>query len=376
MIRVMFVNRRFEGGGAERQLIELAKNLDKSRFEICVTTFYEGGALYPQIQVVPDVRLANLHKQGRWDTVRFLRRFWCTVRGFRPQIMVGYMTVANLLSLVVGKLCGAKVVWAVRNSNMDMGRYDWLARFTFWFECLLSHGADLVIFNSHAGRDHYIKCGFPKMSGVVIPNGIDVDYFKSDRENRRRVRLEWGVQDENPLIGMVARLDPMKDHDTFLAAAAELAKKRDDVRFVCVGDGAPSRQAELVARAEQLELGKQIIFVTGRDDMPSVYNALDVMTLSSAYGEGFPNVIGEAMACGVPCVVTDVGDAAAVVGETGLVVSPRDPAQLAEKWKEMLERMNKQREATSEAARRRIVENFSTKALLARTELVLKGLID
>jgi glycosyltransferase involved in cell wall biosynthesis len=376
MIRVMFINRRFERGGAERQLIELTKNLDKSRFHVCVTTFYDGGALYPQIQTVPGVSLVNLHKRGRWDTVCFLRRFWLAARKFRPQIIVGYMTVANVLSLAIGRLCGAKVAWAMRNSNLDMRRYDWLSRISFRAECLLARRADLVMFNSQAGRDHYIKCGFPKMSGVVIPNGIDVDYFKSDRENRRRVRLEWGVQDENPLIGMVARLDPMKDHDTFLAAAAELAKKRDDVRFVCVGDGAPSRQAELVARVEQLGLGKQIVFVTGRDDMPSVYNALDVMTLSSAYGEGFPNVIGEAMACGVPCVVTDVGDAAAVVGETGLVVSPRDPAQLAEKWKEMLERVNKQREAMSEAARRRIVENFSTKALSARTELVLKGLID
>lgn len=376
MIRVMFINRRFERGGAERQLIELTKNLDKSKFHVCVTTFYEGGALYPRIQAVPGVSLVNLHKQGRWDTVRFLRRFWRAAREFRPQIIVGYMTVANLLSLAIGRLRGAKVAWAVRNSNLDMGRYDWVSRISFRMECLLARWVDVVMFNSQAGRDHYIKCGFPKTSGVVIPNGIDVDYFKADGESRRRVRLEWGVGEENPLIGMVARLDPMKDHDTFLAAAAELAKERDDVRFVCVGDGTSARRAELVALAEQLGLGKRVILVAGRDDIRSVYSAFDVMTLSSAYGEGFPNVIGEAMACGVPCVVTDVGDAAAVVGETGLVAPPRDPARLAEKWKGMLQRVNKQQEATSEAARRRIVENFSTKALLARTELVLKGLID
>ncbi|MGA9032932.1 MAG: glycosyltransferase [Sulfuricaulis sp.] len=371
----MFVNRRFEGGGAERQLIELTKNLDKSRFHICVATFYEGGALYSLIRAVPDVHLANLHKQGRWDTIRFLRRFWRAVREFRPQIMVGYMTVANLLTLAVGKLCGAKVVWAIRNSIVDMGRYDWLARITLRLECLLSHWADLVIFNSHAGRDHYVKCGFPETSSVVISNGIDVEYFKADRESRRRVRLEWGVGEKNPLIGMVARLDPMKDHDMFLAAAAALAKERDDVRFVCVGDGASTRRVELVALAEQLGLGRRIIWVNGRDDMPAVYSALDVMSLPS-HGEGFPNVVGEAMACGVPCVVTDVGDAAVLVGDIGLVVPPRDSAQLTEKWKEMLEQVDKQREAMSELARRRIVEDFSTKALSARTELVLKGLID
>ena len=290
--------------------------------------------------------------------------------------MVGYMTVANLLSLAIGRLSGAKVAWAVRNSNLDMERYDWVSRISFRMECLLARWVDVVMFNSQAGRDHYIKRGFPQTSGVVIPNGIDVDYFKADGESRRRVRLEWGVVEENPLIGLVARLDPMKDHDTFLAAAAELAKERGDVRFVCVGDGTSARRAELVALAEQLGLGKLVILVAGRDDIRSVYSAIDVMTLSSAYGEGFPNVIGEAMACGVPCVVTDVGDAAAVVGETGLVAPSRDPARLAEKWKEMLERVNKQQEATSVAARRRIVENFSTKSLLVRTELVLKGLID
>jgi glycosyltransferase involved in cell wall biosynthesis len=322
------------------------------------------------------VSLVNLHKRGRWDTVRFLRRFWLTAREFRPQIIVGYMTVANVLSLAIGRLCGAKVAWAMRNSNLDMRRYDWLSRISFRAECLLARRADLVMFNSQAGRDHYIKCGFPKMSGVVIPNGIDVDYFKADGESRRKVRLGWGIADENPLIGMVARLDPMKDHETFLAAAAELAKEREDVRFVCVGDGPPARRTYLVALAEQLGVGRRIIWMGGRDDMPDVYSALDVMTLSSAYGEGFPNVIGEAMACGVPCVVTNVGDAAAVVGETGSVTPPRNPARLVEKWKELLELVNKQREATSVAARRRIVENFSTKTLSARTELVLKGLID
>jgi glycosyltransferase involved in cell wall biosynthesis len=372
----MFVNRRFEGGGAERQLIELAKNLDKARFEVCVTTFYEGGALYPQIQAVPDVRRVSLHKRSRWDTVHFLRRFWGAIQEFHPHIVIGYMTVANLLSLIVGKIHGAKVVWAVRNSNMDMQRYDWLAQVTRRLECRLSRRADLVIFNSWAGYDHYLKWGFPRASSVVIPNGINVEYFKVEPESRDWVRREWGVSKETQLIGLIGRLDPMKDHETFFAAAANLGKERGDVRFVCVGDGTPTRRAELLTKLKNLGLQERVTLVSGRSDMPRVYNALDIMSLSSAYGEGFPNVIGEAMACGVPCVVTDVGDAAAIVGDTGLVVPPRNAVELARKWGEMLDWINRDRGALSKAARHRIVENFDTKTMTARTESVLEELID
>jgi len=376
MIRMMFVNRRFERGGAERQLIELAKNLDKSRFDVCVTTFYEGGALYPQIETIPGVRLVNLRKRGRWHAIGFLGNFWRTMRECRPQIVVGYMSVANLLSLAAGRLNGSKVVWAVRNSNMEMARYDLLSRAVTRLELWLAKRADLVIFNSRAGHDHYVRRGFPEKTGIVIPNGIDTDYFRPDSDGRQAVRREWNVGENDALIGLVARLDPMKDHLTFLNAAADLARERADVRFACIGDGTSGYREELIKLAGRLNLGKKVIWVGGRDDMRQVYNALDVMSLSSAFGEGFPNVIGEAMACGVPCVVTDVGDAARVVGGTGFVIPPRNSALLAAKWKEMLDRIGREREATAQAVREWIVEHFSSKSLAARTEAALGALID
>jgi len=372
----MLINRRFDRGGAERQLIELVKNIDKSRFDVCVATFYEGGALYPQIEAVPGVQLVSLRKGSRWDTIGFLWRFWRAMRECQPQIIVGYLSVPNLLSLAAGRLGGAKVVWAIRNSNMDMSRYDWLSRVTARMECWLSHGADLVIFNSHAGRDHYVRCGFPEKSAVVIPNGIDTDYFRPDAGGRKKIRQEWGIGEKTPLIGMVARMDPMKDHRSFLYAAAELVKERSDVHFVFIGDGAPAYRAELIALAEKLGLVKSVIWTHGRNDMREVYSAFDIMSLSSAYGEGFPNVIGEAMACGVACVVTNVGDAAEVVGKTGFVIRPQSPARLVEKWKEMLDQTCEAREARAEAAKRRIYENFSVATLATRTESSLKTLIN
>jgi len=375
LVRLMFINRRFERGGAERQLIELARGLDKTEFDVCVMTFYEGGGLHGLLKAIPGLRIVNLNKRGRWDIGRFLWRCWRTATAFRPNVVVGYMKIANLVALAIGKLSGAKVVWAVRDSNTDMARYDWLSRTVFRLECLLARWTDLVIFNSQAGLKHYVARGFPKKSSIVIPNGIDVDRFKPNPEARRRVRLKWRLRDAQPIVGMVARMDPMKDHETFLRAAARLAQQRDDVRFACIGDGAPEVRASLIAMSNDLNLSKKVIWESGNENIGDIYCALDVMSLSSAYGEGFPNVIGEAMACGVPCVVTDVGDARQVVGRTGRVVPPGSAAEMAEEWEKMLDALPQRGAAMARACRERIVESFSSGILAARTESVLKTLL-
>jgi glycosyltransferase involved in cell wall biosynthesis len=260
-----------------------------------------------------------------------------------------------------------KVVWGVRASNVDFSRYDWFPRFTFAMSCRLARFADLIIVNSKAGRDYHQALGYPGHKMVVIPNGIDTDKFYPDPGERRRVRAEWGIAEQERLIGLVARFDPMKDHHTFLKAAAMLAQEREDVRFVCVGDGPAEYRQELHAYARQLDLTGRLIWAGARRDMPGVYNALDIAT-SSSLGEGFSNVIGEAMACGAPCVVTDVGDSAWLVGETGVVVSPTNPQALAAGWRACLER---DMSLLSGQARLRVVENFSIKLLVERMEKAL-----
>jgi glycosyltransferase involved in cell wall biosynthesis len=199
---------------------------------------------------------------------------------------------------------------------------------------------------------------------VVIPNGIDTKRFCPDPEARQRIRAEWGVTESEKLIGLVGRLDPMKDHPTFLRAAALLMQEREDVHFVCVGDGPADYRRELHALGEELGLGQRLIWASARGDMPAVYNALDIAT-SSSYGEGFPNVVGEAMACGVPCVVTHVGDSARIVGETGVVVPPKDPEALAVGWKSSLARDGSE---VALKARLRVEENFSVGRMVERTE--------
>ncbi len=373
MIRVLFVNRRFERGGAERQLIALVRGLAERHVDVTIATFYPGGGLLPEIEAVPGVRLVCLGKKGRWDALPALRRLRQVALQTQPHIVHGYMGVANTASLLVGRLVGARVVWGVRASNMNLRHYDWLSRAVVGSETVLARFPDLVIVNSRAGRDYWAAHGYPRDKLRVIPNGIDTDRFRPDSDARMRLRAELGIAPDERLVGLIARLDPMKDHLTFLRAAALLAQERSDIRFFCAGQGSKGELRRLQAISERLGLGQRVIWGGTRADMPSVYSALDLATSSSAFGEGFSNAIAEAMACGIPCVVTDVGDSAWIVGDTGEVVRPQDPLALVAGWRAMLNRLDAAPGAPCEAARARVVTQFgldrfvdSTYAALAR----------
>ena len=370
MLRLFFLIQSLELGGAQRQLIELVKRLDKSRFAVTVATFYAGGALHPEVAGIEGVRLISLEKQGRWDVLPFLWRLWRAAGMARPDIVHGYMGGANELCLLLGRAMGAKVVWGLLSSNVDFARYDWAAHWIFRTGAWLSRWSDLIVVNSWVGQQHHIAHGYCGERMVVIPNGIDTDRYRPDREAGRRVRAEWGVAEDETLIGLVARLDPMKDHPTFLRAAALLAKGQPGVRFVCVGDGPAPYKQDLLNLVASLGLGRQLIWAGVMPDMLAVYNAFDIVTLSSS-GEGSPYVIGEAMACGVPCVVTDVGDSARIVGKMGVVVPPKDPQALAEGLEMML---SKRMELEPYALRERIIAGFSAQALVRATEKALMDL--
>ena len=254
------------------------------------------------------------------------------------------------------------------------GYYDWSWRATFRLEVLLSRFADLIIANSEAGRCFCIARGFRAKRFEVVPNGIDTDRFQPDAAAGVALRDDWGVPRGVPLIGLVARLDPMKDHETFVEAAARLVAAETEARFVCVGAGAQANFDRLGDLAKALGLANRLFFVGKREDLPAVYATLDVHTSSSAYGEGFSNALGEAMACGVPCVATDVGDSALIIGDTGQVVRCRDAAALANAWRELLSLPLAARRNLGSRARTRIAENYSLPAMIAATEAAYRHL--
>jgi glycosyltransferase involved in cell wall biosynthesis len=353
-----------EAGGAERQLVVLANALALRGHDVCVALFRARGSLRGLLE--PGVSVHDLKKKGRADLVGFLYRLWRLVQREKPDVIYSFLGVPNLSTIFLKALSPAlPVVWGVRASDMDLSRYGALSRLCFFAEMALSRFADRIIVNSEAGGEYAASKGVPDDLITVVPNGFDGVLFVPDKAQGAALRRDWGCPDTDVLIGIVARLDPMKDHETFLRAA-RLAKDRDpDLRFVGVGDGHLRGRLEDLSR--QLGLSDDLVWAGAHSDMPAVYNALDILCLSSIT-EGFPNVLGEAMSCGVPCVATDVGDAAHIVGDTGLVVPKRNPEALAEAMVRMARRV---RNGEVPDTRTRIVERFSQERMVLETEKIL-----
>ena len=371
-MRVAFVIHSLQRGGSERQLTTLAAGLAAQGHDITVFVLRGGGALEAELvdrgPIVVDASRARpwYVPAGIVQLVRDLRRW-------RPDIVHSYLVVPNLLVALLRPFLGpARVVWGVRAAGE--GRYHHLSRLAFAATSIAAHIPRLIIANSEAGRRYHLRRGYPARKTIAIENGVDAARFQRDPVGRDRVRAEWGVVAGAPLIGLVARPDPLKDHETFLRAAGEVAASDATARFVCVGGNAAPGVAGLEQLAARLGLADRLVWAPERDDMAAVYSAFDGGCLSSV-SEGFPNVIAEAMACGTPCVVTDVGDAGALVDDLGVVVAPGDAPALAAGMRKLLDRVASEGDALRAAARRRVVERYSVAHLVERTAAALSQLL-
>ncbi len=372
-LKILFLTRSLNCGGAERQLVTLAKTLQKRGHDVSVAVMYSGGFFEKALRA-EGVPVHNLSKRGRWETLGFVVRLLSIVRGVNPHILHSYIVVPNLLACLV-KFFNLRiiVVWGLRGSFKDAQYYDWIASLVLRFEKWLSIVPALIIVNSQEGARWAEQRGVRHDKLLVIENGIDSHHFHPNASERYDLRREWGIAEHEHLVGLVGRLDPMKGHATFLRAAAKLSREREDVRFICVGGGQAEFGANLKALAEDLKIDKRVIWTGVRSDMRHVFNSLDVLCSASEFGEGFSNVISEAMACGIPCVVTDVGDSARIVGDFGLVVPPRNPDRLCEALARVLLDRD---EFDPIAIRESVVSRFSVAQLVARTERALSQLRD
>jgi len=366
-ISILLLVRSLEAGGAERQLVELARGLQRRGYRVTVATFYKKGPLLDDLEKAR-VPLIDLRKGGRWDLAGFLVRTALAIRKSRPAVIYSFLGGANIIaSLDRWFVPPTKLVWSIRASNMDLRRYDWLHGLAYWVECRLSRTADLIISNSRAGRDFAVEHGFPEDRIHVVPNGVDTDRFKPDADLRQRQRAAWGLSDEHIAVGVLARLDPMKGHGVFLKAAAKIVRQRSRLRIFVVGAG--PEEDRLKRQAARLGLERTMRF-TGPSETPeAALNALDICCSPSEFGEGFSNSIAEAMACGVPCVVTDVGDSARIVGDAGEVVPPSDSRALGEAILRLADRLD---DDCKQRARDRAADHFSVGAMVDGTLAVFK----
>lgn len=362
-----------ELGGAERQLVNLASGLHRRGHDVLVVVFFPNPHVESALRAL-SIPYRVLGVRGRWDSPRFLVRFLAEARKRDDDVVYAFLQAPNLLTVPLKLLHRkTKVVWGIRTSDLR-ARTSAVSGPATWLERRFSRVADLVIANSFRGRDDAIDLGFDRTTLTVIHNGIDAGDFRPAPEAGAKVRAEWGIAAGEQVVGLVGRFEARKDHGTFLQAAAIAAREQAALRFVCVGDWPTADRPGLDALARRLGLEDRVVWAGFRRDMSAVYGALDLATLTSSFGEGFPNVVAEAMACGVPCVATDVGDAAFILGDLGWVVPPRNPRALADAWIAALAR-----ESTPEIRsrrRRRIEENFDLELMIDRTEHALAALLE
>jgi glycosyltransferase involved in cell wall biosynthesis len=356
-------------GGAEAVLYRLCLH-DKEHRHIVVSLLDEGK--YGPLLSAHGVSVFALKMHSPFDFFIGFIRLILLIFSRKPDVIQTWLYHADLFGGLAARLAGAKVIcWGVHNFALHPNKSKTSTLFIVRISAILSRWLPLriVVCARSAVRSHE-ALGYARDKMKLIPNGYELSKFYKMPQTGSSIRLSLGIPDFSLLIGTVARYDPQKDHENLFRSISIL--KARGVAFQCVlaGDGMDQKNTLLVNLIRELDLGGIITLLGPRGDIPELMSALDIHVLSSC-SEAFPNVVAEAMACETPCVVTDVGDAAEIVGNTGWVVPPRNAAALADAIELALTMCRQPEWATRcVAARQRIRLNFSVeKMILSYSEL-------
>lgn len=372
-ISIIHLITTLDAGGAEAMLYKTLSRMNRKKFHPVVVGMTDMGGIGGKIEAL-GIKVETLGMRLGRPTIRGVWRLYRILKETRPAILQTYMYHANLLGLLVGRMAGvSRIVWSLRCSEMDFKRYRALTRWVVRWGAWLSPGVDLLLSNSHAGIRHHQQMGYRNSSLRVISNGFDLEQFTPDKNVYAEFRRVLGLNTRDILIGLVARWDPMKDHETFIRAASIVAKELPHVYFILAGSNIEKGNPELMRMIKENRLDGRVFLLGLVDDVRRVNMALDI-ACSSSLGEGFSNAIGEAMACGVPCVVTDVGDSAWLVGETGRVVSPRDSEGIATALLELVHNPELRNYLGNEA-RKRIQTHFNIDEVVVELEKTYENLL-
>lgn len=375
-LRIVHIITGLALGGAEVMLYELLKATDPRRFASAVISLSAPGPLQPRIESLR-VPVYSLGMPGGRPSPGALVRLGRRLRALRPDLVQTWMYHADLLGGIAARLVtAAPVVWGLHNSNLDPRTTKWTTRAIVWSCARLSRRVPRRILScSQAAMRVHRDLGYDAGRMVVIPNGFDLVRFQPNRGYYAAIRDELGVAADAVLVGLVARWHPQKDHRNFIAAAALVARRRPDTCFVLAGTDVTDTNPELRGLIRQSGVAARFRLLGTRADMPRLNAALDCAVTSSKSGEAFPLVIGEAMASGVPCVVTDIGDSALMVGETGRVVPPGDPGALAVAIESLLALPQDERRALGAAARARIRGDYALPVIAGRYQSLYRALV-
>lgn len=335
-------------GGAETMLVQLVRGLSEKGFEQQVVSLTGEGVHSSALRDM-GVPVSGIGG-GALSVLAGVARCMSV---FRPDVAMGWMYHGNIAVTLANTLVPGKrrTIWNIRASNMDQERYKrilkWSAR--------LSRRPDMIVANSQAGLDFHLEQGFSPRDMGVVPNGFDTERFRPDIEKRKALRQELGLSEEDIVVMTAARVDPMKDYGSVLAALGSVP----EVRGVLIG-----------LDTEKLSLPANVMALGLRRDIPALLTAGDIIVSGSAFGEGFSNALAEGMSCGLIPVATDVGDSARIVADTGVIVPPCNSAALAEAISSLAAQQRTVIGSKGERARARIVENFTIEKAVERFALI------
>jgi glycosyltransferase involved in cell wall biosynthesis len=368
-VRVVFLISGLEVGGAEAVLLKVLPRFSErvQAHVISMTTIGPVGKRLVESGIPVEALGMTKGLSGVSGVVRLVHR----LRALKPDLVQTVMYHADLVGGLASRFARVpKLVWWIHNSGAALHALSPMTRLVLRACAQLSTTLpDLILCCAELARRNHISFGYERSKIEVIPNGFDLRQFSPDHHAFGSVRAELGIPPTAPIVGLVARLDPQKDHRSFFATASRVHRRLPQVHFLLVGAGLDSGNEQVRQWVDDEGIGAVTHLLGRRDDVPRIMSALTILA-SSSIAEAFPNVIGEAMACEVPCAVTDAGDSALMVGETGRVFRPSDPDAAAQAWIELLSLSDDQRKTLGHAARQRIAERFELSALIAKQERI------
>jgi len=374
-MHIVFFIRNLDTGGTERQVVTLAKGLANVGHTIDIITVNNINKFKSELLCVESISVRVLWAQkSNYFTIRaaqWLLSSWklrVLLNNIQPDVLYSMLQPINLIAWCATRFgFSNKLVWGIRASILN---FSWINSFSEKLCAFISPTVPLIISNSKAGLAAYKTQGFRPKQSILIPNGINTNLFSINKNKATIFRHKINVHSETILVGIVARLTVCKDHSTFLHAASQVKSHCPNTKFVIVGNGPSEYKVFLQKLSSQLGLSEQVVWLGETHDIVGIYNALDIL-VSSSSSEGFSNVIGEAMACGTPCIATDVGDSANIIGDTGIIVPPNNASTLSTAIRTLID---SDRKTLSKNAHDRIRSEYSVSKLISETENVFNFL--
>jgi glycosyltransferase involved in cell wall biosynthesis len=364
-LRVTHVIGSLDFGGAERVLCALLSQIDPAATHASVVTLLDGGAL-KGLLVQQGIEVQSLGMSRRVPQPGAILQLAKLLARRQPDVVVTWLYHSNLIGGVAARMVGMPVVWNIRHNTLEVPLAKRSTRWVNWCGARLSRWVPAqTVYVGHAARQSHALAGYDTRRARVIHNGFDTNVFHPDPAARADVRQELGIAGDAPLVGLFGRFHADKDHENFARAAGLIHRRLPHVHFLLCGGGVTADNRQLTLWLRQQQIAGQCHLLGPRTDMPRLTASLDVQ-VSSSLTEALPNVVGESMACGVPCVVTNVGDSALLVGDTGRVVPPGNSEALAQACVDLIERSASERPRIEARCRRHVVEHFSFDRMVSR----------